>query len=138
MANERIIDLAAGAALVGTEPFESVQGGISVQVPGSAILALEINIIVSTTTRNLLPSDAGSVLLCTNAAGCAITYPAGLGATFTVGICQRGAAQASVAAGGGATFNANPHGFTKTFGLNSVIFLRAIAADSFIFLGDGA
>src|SRR6267154_2147974 len=105
MANQRIVDLATGAALVGTEPFETVQGGISVQIPGSAIAALSVQVTVSTSTRSLLATDAGCILLFTNAGGCALTIPAGLSATFTCVIVQMAAGQVTIAAGGGVTLN---------------------------------
>ena len=37
MSGERIVDLPVGTALTGAEPFETVQGGVSVQVPATAI-----------------------------------------------------------------------------------------------------
>lgn len=74
---------------------------------------------VSGTTYTLLEEDSGSVLLYTNAAGCAVTVPDSLSSGHNCLHIQKGTAQVTFAGSGGMTIvNADSH--TKTAKENAV------------------
>lgn len=59
--------------------------------------------VVSTTTYTLLAADVGSVLVFTNASGCAVTGPNSFPAGYNVGCVQAAAGQVVFAPASGAT-----------------------------------
>lgn len=96
------------------------------------------------TAYELVAADCGKMIRATAASAAIYTVPNSLPAGCHVSIMQTTAGgQVTIAAGSGATFNANPHGYTKTFGQWAVI---AVAVDTnvggtaatFTLLGDGA
>lgn len=60
MANKKITDLTAAAALTGAELLEGVQGGASVRLATAAVAGLALPTVVTelTTARTALPSHA--------------------------------------------------------------------------------
>ena len=92
----------------------------------------------SGTTRTLADSDHHTIILCTNAAGCAITVPNGLTAGLSVEFVQRGAAAVTFTNGGGAvTFEALPRAAVPpaTDGLEAVVKLFMMSTSEALMSG---
>jgi len=81
-----------------------------------------------------------NTMLCTNAAGCAVTIPLSLPTNppFQCALVQMGAGAVTPIAASGVTLLPNPHGFTKSSGVNALISLIQVATNSYILAGDGA
>jgi hypothetical protein len=97
----------------------------------------------TTTSRTLGSTDCGKLIRYTNGSAIAVTVPNSLPAGCTIAGMQIGAGQITVSAGSGATFLANPHAYTKSFGVNAVFGISVDtnsggSAATFTFVGDGA
>jgi hypothetical protein len=111
----------------------------NVVVPIPPALAGLVNPPINTqagTEYTLQASDNGVTLYFTNAAAITLNVPNGLGAGFDCGVVQGGAGQVTVTAVG-TTINSR-QGYSKTAGQYAYIALLAVAADFFVFTGDGA
>jgi hypothetical protein len=88
-------------------------------------------------------TDCGTLVLATGASPATYTVPNNLPAVCNIAVSQEtSGGQVTIAAGAGVTFNANPHGFTKTFGQYAIIGVtvksNAGSAAVITVLGDGA
>lgn len=91
------------------------------------------------TTYTLASTDCGTLVRFTNAAAIAVTVPSTLAVGCHIALMQTTAAgQITVSAGGGATFSANPHGYTKSFGQFAIIGVTVYDTSTFTLIGDGA
>lgn len=97
---------------------------------------------VSGTTDALTPGDCGNGVIYTNAGAVTVTLPNNFPPMCSVAAIQRGAGKVSPSAAAGASILANPHSFTGTFGVNSVIGLTVItnggSTAAWLLTGDGA
>ena len=125
-------------------PNVSIIGPGGAQVPNVVVplppqFAVLLNPPINTqfgTTYTLQASDNGGTIYFTNASPITLDVPAGLGAGFECGVVQGGAGQVTLTAQG-TTINSR-QGFTMTAGQYAYIALVAVAADLFVFVGDGA
>lgn len=93
----------------------------------------------ATTARTLSASDCGKTIRFTNAGAVAVEVPSTLAVGCHVALMQTTAGgQVTVSAGAGATFTANPHGYTKTFGVAAILAVTVYTTSTFTVLGDGA
>jgi hypothetical protein len=108
----------------GTNTFGTVIGTVTTQ---------------SGTTYTLAAADCGTTVKFTNSSPVAVTVPSSLVVGCNIALLQTTAGgQVTVSAGGGATFAANPHSFTKTFGQNSYLGVSVFSTSTFTVTGDGA
>lgn len=130
MADVKISELPAAAALTGAENLPGVQGGVTVKIAAQALQRIPVNNQTGT-SYTLVAADGGKMVRCSNAAAVSLTLPTG---TFTVGdvvlVRQVGAGQ--VTASGGTVNPASP----KTRAQNSVMSLHYVAADTWDASGD--
>lgn len=134
MADTKISQLPAAAALTGDELLPVVQGGATLRATARAMQRVPINDQTGT-AYTLVAADGGKMVRCNNAAAIALTVPGG--GTMAVGdvvmVRQVGAGQVTA---GGATLNTPAGVSAKTRVQGSVMSLHCVAADTFDVSGD--
>lgn len=137
MADAKISQLPAAAALTGSEAVPIVQASTTVQTTVDALMQaqFEANIVTETTTsRTLTAGDMQKIIYCTNGSAVTITCATGLGAGFNVTIIQGGAGKVTVAAGAATLVSYSS--LFSTMGQYAVISLISPVADTFVAAGN--
>ena len=97
-------------------------------------------VTVSATSYTPVLGDAGKMLECTNAAGCAVTLPPNGSVAYPVGtvlhVAQDAAGQVSFVAGSGVTFKHNPAFALATAAQNAVVSAAKVATNTWRIFGD--
>lgn len=134
MADVKISELPAAAALTGAETLPGVQGGTTVKITTRALQRIGINNQTGT-TYTAGPSDAGKMVRCNNSA--AISFALQTGDVFASGdvvmVRQVGAGQ--VTASGG-TLNIKSGASAKTRAQGCCMSLHYVGTDTWDVDGD--
>lgn len=133
MADVKISELPAAAALTGAETLPGVQGGVTVKIAAQALQRIQVNNQTGT-AYTAVAGDAGKMIRCANASAITLTLPTG---TYTVGdvimVRQVGAGQ--VTASGG-TINLRSGVSAKTRDQGCVMSLHYVAPNEWDADGD--
>jgi hypothetical protein len=143
MADAKISQLPAAAALAGTEVAPIVQSAATVKATVQDIkdLAATKYAIASTgiiteagTTRTLAAGDNGKVIYFTSGSAITVNTASGLGAGFSCMLVQGGAGQITVSQGAGTTL-ASWGALVKTAGQYAGVSILCPVANTFVLMG---
>ena len=142
MANKKVSDLTAAAAMTGDELLPVVQSAVSLKGTINEIVKFGYQSILTdaTTAKTLALSDRGQWIRSTNGTSFALTVPPNSSVAFNVGEClngiQGGAGQITFTAGAGVTIN-KPSGYNaKSRAQGAPFGLIKIATDTWDLIGD--